>query len=144
MLYARDVVAKRYSSSHEEKHDVFPSLGRVSELQSVPTHGIEVMCLSLGCCNLLLRLSGKQQLLIFLIVLGVKKSKIKMLADPMSDEDFLIRSSASWFADDHLFIVSSHARPRSGEGRRGGGGESACVFSYKNTNPIHEDSTLMT
>ena len=63
---------------------------------------------------------------------GGQKSKIKALADSVSDDSW---QSMSWFIDDHLPSVSS-------QGRRGEG--ALWGLFYEGTNLIGEDSTLMT
>ena len=83
--------------------------------------------LNLGCCNRYPKLDGLNNKLLFLIV-PKAESKIRVPACLMSWWDH-----SSWLADDFLFY------PHMGESRERG---SKLSHRDKDTNPIHEDSTL--
>lgn len=76
----------------------------------------------------LLSTAWLKQQTVFLTVLGVRKSEIKVLTDPMCSEDHFL-------VDSCLLPMSSHGQERD---------HISYILSYKGTNPIPEGSTLMT
>ena len=87
------------------------------------------------------RLGGLNNKHLFLIILDAGKSRVKMLADPVSDEGLLPGLQISVF---FLYHLTMKRKVRKGWGGESGGRKEReeTPFSYKGTNSTH--STLIT